>query len=159
MIEGLTALMMVWILYQFIKALLTPNSKEAEESNSKVDITNLRQTRFKLDPTLASYKPTRKSAWSSPLKKVDVIDYEIYIQSDEWIESSARRSKLITTNGRCECCGANNGTHVHHITYRNLGKESVKDLSVLCPACHDYTHKMAGKGAGYYPPLQCPSTK
>lgn len=149
---------MIKYLLTLIRLFTNDLIKEIEESN-KIDISNPRDSLFKLDPLMASYKPTRKSAWQPPLKKADIIDYESYIQSDEWIESSARRSKLITTEGKCECCGSNNGTHVHHITYGNLGKESVKDLSVLCPVCHEYTHKMAGKGAGYYPPLQCPSTK
>lgn len=125
----------------------------------KIDITNNRVTTPQTESFQAAYNKRRKSMWNTPKQKADIINYEKYILSEEWLDSSARLSKLVTTGGKCETCNSTNGTHVHHISYTNLGKESTEDLAVLCPACHDYTHRMAGKGAGYYPPLQCPTTK
>lgn len=153
----LLGLFIVWsIFYDKLMANIKYPTEESE--SNKIDITNNRVTKPTVETFKAHYNERRKSQWKVPTKQSDIINYDEYINSPEWLDSSVRRSKLISTNGNCEAC-AHKGNHVHHITYTNLGKESVDDLAFLCTACHEYTHKMAGKGAGYYPPLQCPSTK
>jgi hypothetical protein len=47
-------------------------------------------------------------------------------------------------------CGSKKRLDVHHLTYANLGKESINDLRVLCRSCHDKVHSLLRK----YPKLK-----
>jgi len=87
----------------------------------------------------------------------DMIDYQTYIKSSKWKENQARKNVLHSDHYQCRMCGNSDTIEVHHITYKNLGNEHTEDLTTLCRDCHEYTHKMAGKGASYYPPIKAPN--
>ena len=91
--------------------------------------------------------------WNIPTIDKDYIDYNDYVQSDEWHQSFPRMLTLTLDDNKCRMCGDDYKLEVHHITYENLGKELAADLVTLCHDCHTYTHKIAGKGAKTYPPL------
>jgi 5-methylcytosine-specific restriction endonuclease McrA len=62
--------------------------------------------------------------------------YHAYLNSPAW---KNKRQELFQKRGyRCEGegCGSTVGLQVHHLTYRNLGHESLRDLKILCPSCH-----------------------
>ena len=61
------------------------------------------------------------------------IDYYDYIQSPEW---KARREEFIKAVGKCQKCGICEKLSVHHENYKNLGNETLADVSVLCWPCH-----------------------
>ena len=63
--------------------------------------------------------------------------YEQYINSRKWLVR--RAFVLFMSERRCADCGAR-ASHVHHVTYRRLGKELLDDLVPLCSACHDGRH-------------------
>ena len=71
--------------------------------------------------------------------QIESVDYNEYIQSDEWKEKSlALRCKV----GKCQICGTSNKKlQVHHNSYRNLGHEPPEDLTVLCERCHAIFHQ------------------
>ena len=94
--------------------------------------------------------------WERPVKAKDYIDYKDYITSDAWQKSERRLNCIKAARNKCQMCSAMFGLEVHHISYANLGKELPQELVLLCALCHDHTHKMAGKGAKYYPPLRRP---
>lgn len=90
----------------------------------------------------------------SQLPTGDVVDYGSYIKSSAW---RAVRARYIASGlpKVCYVCGAQwgRGGHLHHRTYKNLGRERLMDLVPLCPGCHrdvhdfDRTHPSApGKG-------------
>lgn len=92
--------------------------------------------------------------WKIPSPKGS-IDYDAYIRSDDWLKSPVRVASLIDHEYKCGMCTSDYRVAVHHITYENLGSEKIEDLIPLCKRCHDYTHKVAGRNAGYYPPKKC----
>lgn len=64
------------------------------------------------------------------------VDYDEYIQSDEW----KARAKAIRKrdNYTCQDCKATDvRLDVHHLTYARLGHERDEDLIALCRECHD----------------------
>ena len=69
------------------------------------------------------------------------MDYKGYIKSSTWKE---RKEKKIKEN-KCSLCGTTKGLQAHHINYKRLGKEYVKDLTLLCGKCHLAVHTEAEK--------------
>lgn len=66
-------------------------------------------------------------------------EYELYLQSPEWRE---RREQLMETVGAsCEFCGNEEHLQVHHLSYEDLGQESLQQLAVLCKWCHADWHE------------------
>lgn len=73
--------------------------------------------------------------------------YKNYLKSDAW---KKKRTKVIDrANGICEECAFNHGVDVHHTTYQRLFRESMKDLVLLCRACHTKHHELAGTKYGH----------
>ena len=65
--------------------------------------------------------------------------YLEYIDSPGW---KAKREQVFAERGRkCEQCGSEKRIQVHHRHYRNLFREELKDLQVLCKACHQKKHR------------------
>lgn len=64
------------------------------------------------------------------------VNYQKYLQSEEW--KSKREAKLDDCCSRCECEGGcfRQATQIHHLHYDTLGNESFDDLQALCPKCH-----------------------
>lgn len=80
-------------------------------------------------------------------------DYEEHLRSEEWWHR--RLLMYAFTRWACEWCGAENqGLHVHHVHYRTLGRETPRDLLVLCERCHaevhDDSHDLTGN-ASFHP--------
>lgn len=75
--------------------------------------------------------------------KLHSIEYKHYISSFEW--EAKRRQRLAIDKNRCVMCGKPNFKavlQVHHITYKHLGNEDIKnDLVTLCEDCHKMIHR------------------
>lgn len=67
----------------------------------------------------------------------NIMIYKKYINSKKWKEKSKR---FISQVGECEECGDNKKLSCHHISYKNLGFETKKDIKVLCWDCHRLEH-------------------
>ena len=70
------------------------------------------------------------------------MNYQDYLQSAHWKDVKQRyyRSKF---KKECFICGKKNlPLHLHHRTYKRLGKEKLNDLILLCENCHHLLHKM-----------------
>ena len=75
-------------------------------------------------------------------QKGTVMDYDVYINSNHW---KVKRYWLADAKGwKCEGCGftpfIKSQVEVHHKTYKNLGKETVDDIQILCRKCHSEKH-------------------
>ncbi len=68
--------------------------------------------------------------------------YTEYVASPGW----RRRRRAAFRSGRCLACGATRKLVAHHITYLNIGRETQKDLVLLCDGCHSETHRLIQKG-------------
>jgi 5-methylcytosine-specific restriction endonuclease McrA len=75
-------------------------------------------------------------------------EYYDYLESEEWKSKAAERLKIdgYTCQG-CGCRGTNdNRLQIHHLTYRNVGHESVyADLVSLCRNCHIRIHNIMNR--------------
>jgi hypothetical protein len=65
---------------------------------------------------------------------------QIYLKSDHWRQ--IRVKALAASNFSCSGCGYKDMLQVHHLTYSNLGDESVEDLMALCSRCHGLAHDL-----------------
>ena len=73
-------------------------------------------------------------------------EYYLYLHSEQWRE--IRNKVIARDNCTCRICGGGAfgaDANVHHLTYRNIGNEDLKDLVTLCPDCHTKIHKEASK--------------
>lgn len=72
-------------------------------------------------------------------------EYEKYIRSETWAKKKLERLEI--DNYCCAMCGkpesaCKNGLQLHHISYKNLGREDVWTETVcLCGRCHKLIHK------------------
>lgn len=42
---------------------------------------------------------------------------------------------------RCQTCGCDGYLELHHLHYRTLGRESMSDVRLLCPRCHEFADR------------------
>lgn len=59
--------------------------------------------------------------------------YDDYLTSDKWYV--IRNTVMERDNYKCQIC-KNKATDIHHLTYKNFGKEYLFELVALCRACH-----------------------
>jgi len=67
--------------------------------------------------------------------------YKDYLKSSHWL--TTRREAIIRAGFKCEYCGASfydETLQVHHLTYKNIGREQPEDMQVLCRTCHRKAH-------------------
>jgi len=70
------------------------------------------------------------------------IEKRIYLASKRWQE---KRQKILKRDDHiCQGCGAKKRLEIHHISYRKLGHEPLKDLITLCRDCHQKQHDFYG---------------
>ncbi len=85
----------------------------------------------------SSVVPRRASLFSTNTMTRREI-YEAHLRSDLWQQ---QRKGAFNRWGRfCNCCGADDAIHVHHLNYRNLVDCLDEDLMPLCEACHNKVH-------------------
>lgn len=60
--------------------------------------------------------------------------YDAYMGSAAW---KAKKREAFEWHGRaCQVCGSQRNLECHHLHYRTLTKERMKDLRILCKPCH-----------------------
>ena len=70
-----------------------------------------------------------------------MINYYEYINSKKW----KYKSKLFTNIvKKCKTCSSNEGLGCHHKHYNTLGRETLKDVEILCWRCHKKLHNHMG---------------
>lgn len=97
---------------------------------------NIRNNYFKTCQVLQTALFERKRM----LEKTDFDQwYKEYLRSPEWHE----KKELIIRRcgGICEGCGKNYVKEIHHLTYKNVGKEFLFELVGLCLSCHKKYHE------------------
>jgi hypothetical protein len=61
--------------------------------------------------------------------------YNLHIRSAQW--RNTRKTLFKMRGKRCEVCGSSaSQLELHHLTYERMGRESAKDLLIVCPDCH-----------------------
>ena len=73
--------------------------------------------------------------------------YPDYLRSTRW--KTKRRRALERAGNKCEICPNPSESavlHCHHYNYKRIGKESARDLFILCEDCHTEYHKRRKRG-------------
>lgn len=81
-------------------------------------------------PCLVRAPLARPSHIRQSIKSRAGVDYA----SEQW--KTVRKERLLFDSGLCVFCKSP-AEEVHHVTYENVGKESIEDLRSLCRLCHD----------------------
>lgn len=67
-------------------------------------------------------------------------EYLKYIHSPLWF---VKREEAFAHYGRqCKNCKSTMQLEIHHLSYRHLGHELMKELMVLCRKCHEAVHSV-----------------
>ena len=69
--------------------------------------------------------------------------YAKYLRSSKWCKT--RTKALLRDKHECRHCGSKVQLEVHHITYKRIYKEKLKDLITLCKSCHMKEHARLNK--------------
>ena len=119
---------------------------------SKIESITKPNSNFKPKPQAFRTKHTdmHDSPFShlTPVKKwrADIFmsaeDKQQYMLSKEWQE--LRTLVFIRDNHTCQSCGSQSSLNCHHITYEDLGEESLDQLTTLCTTCHTELHNSLG---------------
>lgn len=90
-------------------------------------------------PHLPITKTKRKPKKPKRVKKdKDRSQYHEYLKSKEW---ETFRQKALDFYGRdCTKCKSKQRLQVHHKTYKNIFKEELEDVTILCETCHEKVH-------------------
>jgi phage terminase large subunit GpA-like protein len=72
--------------------------------------------------------------------------YDWYISSTKW--SDRKRSYYDSHAKICLACGSEQDIHLHHHTYKRLGKELNSDLIPLCEKHHRQVHELHRQRGG-----------
>ena len=70
--------------------------------------------------------------------RLRTMPYLRYLGTEHW--RTIRRLILERDRGLCRLCPGG-ADHVHHIHYRNRGREKLEDLVLLCRRCHAEEHE------------------
>jgi len=74
-----------------------------------------------------------------PRGEAKPVVYREYLDSKAW---QAKRKEAFAYHGcKCADCGATERLAVHHVTYKRLGREKMKDLLIVCEDCHSIRHE------------------
>lgn len=69
--------------------------------------------------------------------------YADYLKSRQWAD---RREKVLRrAQFRCEGCGDQPATEVHHLTYEHVTQEFLFELIALCRGCHERLHEQSDR--------------
>lgn len=67
----------------------------------------------------------------------EVDNYQDYLNTRHWQELRQRYHLKGAVCGICKCPGA---MHLHHKTYKRIGRELKQDVVLLCSVCHQFIH-------------------
>ena len=66
--------------------------------------------------------------------------YHKYLRS--WAWKQKRKEILKYYKYQCQKCKTREKLQIHHLNYRSLYREKMKDVLVLCCSCHQFIHKV-----------------
>lgn len=118
------------------------------ESFLKPDPFKLPESRLVVSPSAPPKKGNKQKKWHKKRRKqfqkpkkrlVWEGNYSDYLLTNHWKET--RKTAIKHHGNKCHDCGADRNLEVHHLTYKRLGREKMRDLQVLCYNCHRLRHK------------------
>jgi len=86
----------------------------------------------------ARVKPKNPAQSDPEVRRLRTMPYAEYLLTDHW--KLLRGKCLKRARNHCQLCNSAQSLNVHHRTYERRGCEFLKDLIVLCRACHAKFH-------------------
>ena len=85
-------------------------------------------------------KPTikKQNVLRKRLKLLGYSSYYEYLKSDHW--KNFKKYYYKYNPKICASCGSQEKLNLHHRTYKNLGRETFKDIICFCESCHNKKH-------------------
>lgn len=120
----------------------TPDTDELNEIDESENPAYEARREAALDAIRRRYVALQESRWrgSAEGKSYFQRSHADYLASPEWAE---RRSLVMDrASGLCEGRRKARATEVHHLSYRNWGREFLFELVALCGGCHDRIHRL-----------------
>jgi 5-methylcytosine-specific restriction endonuclease McrA len=71
--------------------------------------------------------------------------YREYLKSAHWQSLRERKKTRDADRRKCLICKETQSLHLHHKTYKRLGKEYLGDVIWLCKDCHYLVHQIMKK--------------
>jgi len=65
------------------------------------------------------------------------MEYTEYLQTEHW---KRFRDSYKKNHSECELCSSTAQLQLHHKNYKNLGRETFDDVTLLCGSCHAHFH-------------------
>jgi hypothetical protein len=85
------------------------------------------------------YECAKRRYTEDYIKSLKSMPYQEYLLTTHW--ELLKRAVLGRTGRRCEICDNSHvEVHVHHMTYKNRGKEDIDEMACLCDRCHKKVH-------------------
>lgn len=69
---------------------------------------------------------------------MNALQYQEYLKSDHWQKF---RAKMFSKKPKCRFCKSKKFLHIHHLTYKNVGRETEKDVVIVCRVHHFELHR------------------
>lgn len=128
----------------------TPNTRLLNKKNYRKHLSKQKSIKTFRDSVEAKVKKSKTTVdyeeilnMNKRLFELGFASFKDYLASDLW-----RNNRKIAYIGQCTCeaCRRKGSLQVHHKTYKNLGAERKKDLSLMCEECHREVHSLVRRG-------------
>ena len=88
--------------------------------------------------TAIDLTPYDTPSFSHKIPQILLEEYNEYIKSPKW--QRKRQARMALDNNECKLCFTRSNLRVHHISYQQLGDESMNHLLTVCRECHTLIH-------------------
>jgi uroporphyrinogen-III synthase len=129
---------------------ITENHRHLNKKRHRKHLSKQKNIKSFLDSVEAKVKKSKTTVdyeeiviMNKRLFELGFASFKDYLASDLW-----RKNRKIAYVGQCTCeaCRRKGSLQVHHKTYKNLGAERKKDLSLMCDECHREVHSLVRRG-------------
>ena len=142
-------IVIVVVLYLISVYLFSSSKHEEKDSTERTETFDIAYYDKLYTPSFSRKAPIvlGDMDFTLPTKKagnqfMSAQDKAAYLQSTEW--QNLRQLVFSRDNHQCQLCSSPNALNCHHISYENLGSESLDQLVTLCQDCHSALHLRLG---------------
>lgn len=120
------------------KAINEYNKRKHIQKKIAITLDENKQVTWFMDYVV--YETEKRKYSSDYVQKLRRMPYKSYLRTPHW--QRVKRAAYGKLGRVCHACGyANKEIHVHHLSYKNRGREDMEDLMLLCKDCHEMVHE------------------
>lgn len=121
------------------RQLLNPIKPEIVIKKNRIYNSTTKPLILKEQPKLIIFS-TPKSKFENKLIDLGFNHYKEYLFSEHWKMVKYNYYNDENTIKYCNGCGAKTNLQLHHLSYDNIGHETLSDLMLVCGNCHNKIH-------------------